>query len=246
MPDSNVVVSYRDDSFAPMVDLSIQVFNTNTVGSLTDDGNCPTATAGQCAWSDDDEFTGDGGNILVPAGVTDEDNTYYAWASNDDDDDNNEFDADDANAVSVTLSYAAQALGIRVTADTNDEVGGDGTTSSGHPVNLDKGDTVVLTAQLIDTEAATDDSADVAKSGVEITVNWAQTLTGGSLVNVYPAPDELTTDENGQVTFTITGPASTDDETDDPDRLDTVTFTGDVDGDGTDDQANNEEAALSI
>ena len=70
---------------------------------MTDDGNCPTATAGDCAWSDDNEFTDAGGNILVAAGVTDADNTYYAWMSNDDDDDNDEFDVDTANAGGLLL-----------------------------------------------------------------------------------------------------------------------------------------------
>ena len=242
--ESNVVVSYRDDNFASMVDLSIQVFDTDTVGALTDDGNCPTATVGDCEWSDDDEFTDDNGNILVVGGVTGADNTYYAWMG---DADNTDFDADDDDHVSVALSYAANSLQIRVTADTNDEVGGDGTTSGAHPVNLDKDNTVVLTAQLIDVATANDaDAGAVTKSGVEITVNWAQTsdAVGSSLINVYPAPDKLTTDENGQVTFTITGPPSEDADTNDPDRLDTVMFSGDVVGNA--DSPATVSASLSI
>ena len=238
--DSDVVVSYRDDSFAPMVDVSIKIFDTVAGSALNDDNEC--VTAGACEWSDDDEFTDDSGNIPVAGGVADADVTYYAWMG---DADNTAFDADDDAHASVTLSHAANSLQIRVTADTNDEVGGDGTAGSGHPVNLDKDNTVVLTAQLIDVATANDaDAGAVAKSGVEITVNWAQTPQDGTLVNVYPAPDKLTTDENGQVTFTITGPPSEDADTDDPDRLDTVTFSGDVVGDA--DSPVTVSAALSI
>ena len=38
---------------------------------------------------------------------------------------------------------------MRVIADTNKEVGGDGTSTSGHPVNFDKDQSVVITVQLV-------------------------------------------------------------------------------------------------
>ena len=71
--DSDVVVSYRTDSFAPMVDLSVKTFFTGNdgtadgVGALQEDGTCADATDGSnpCDWSDDETLTDDDGNILV-------------------------------------------------------------------------------------------------------------------------------------------------------------------------------------
>ena len=207
--DAVIAVSYRDDSFMPMEDVSITIFDSEAVGEFTEDGTCATAT--DCDWSENESTTDESGNNFDTTGVAEEGktNTYYAWMG---DDDTTEFDADDVDYASVTLSSTTDATAIKVTTDINEN-------ADENTVNLDSDSSVTLTVQLVD-----DDEADVAKSGVTISVGLEQATH-----EVYPGPDALTTDDNGQATFTITGPESTDE--DDLDREDTVTFTPDLDGD---------------
>ena len=216
--DTKLVVSYRDDMFVPMVDISVKTFDSATVGSFNEDGGCTDPA--ECSWSDDDILTDDSGNIHDTGDVLDgEMNTYYAWMG---DEDTSDFDSDDADYASVTLSSTTDAVGIEVELDANKE-------RSDNKVNLDKDSSVVATVQLID-----GDDDPVAKSGVKISVSVTRTLAGGDAQTVYPPLADLETDDDGQATFTINGPEGTDD--DDTDRTDVATFTVDMnDDDDTDD-----------
>ena len=210
---TDVAVSYRDEMFMPMVDVSVKVFNSDTVGQFNEDGGCSTAS--DCAWSDDESLTDASGNIFEDGTVEDgKMNTYYAWMG-DSDADENDFDVDTSPHASVTLSSTTDATDLKVTTDINEN------SSNKNTVDIDATSSVTLTAQLVD-----GDGAAVAKSGVEIKV--AVVLGGNTL---YPAPAAMKTDDDGKVTYTTSGPKSTKGNTD-PDRLDVITFSSNVDGQG--------------
>ncbi len=215
---TQIAVSYRDDNFAPMVDVSVKVFNSDTVGSFNEDGGCSTAS--DCAWTDDESLTDASGNIYEDGTVEDgKKNTYYAWMG-DADADENDFDVDTSPHATVTLSSTTDATALKVTTDINEN------SSNKNTVDIDATSSVTLTAQLVD-----DDGDPVAKSGV--TVKVAVVLGGNTL---YPAPAAMKTDDDGMVTYTTSGPKSTK-ENSDPDRRDVITFSSDVDGDDTTDAA---------
>ena len=218
-------ISVRDDNLAPMGDVSVEVFTATESGGMDDDtGECLTDDV--CDWNDNAEITNDDGNNFLPIDVATDDGdgndgnmenseTWYAWMG---DEDNSEFVKGESGEASVTLTAKADALGIRVTVDINDE-------ATTYQVDIGKDTTVVLTAQLIDTATANDADANaVAKEGVELDI----TRTRGPTEDA-PGPDAMTTDADGKVTFTIEGPADPDDGTPET-RNDTVTFTGNTDG----------------
>ena len=229
---SKVAVSYRDDMFKPMVDVSVKVFHSGDdgageagVGSFNEDGGCSMAS--DCAWTDDESLTDASGNIYIEGGVTNGNtNTYYAWMGDPDADDN-DFDVDTSPHATVTLSSTTDAVALKVTSDISMN------STNGNTVDIDATDSVTFTVQLVDI-----DGDAVAKSGVKINVAVSQNPIVGNEVTLYPAPAPLETDDDGQATYTTSGPKSTK-EDDDPDRTDTVTFTSDVDGtDGIENDAN--------
>ncbi len=213
---TQVAVSYRDDMFMPMVDVSVKVFDSDTVGSFDEDGGCTTAS--DCAWTDDESLTDASGNIYVDGTVEDgKMNTYYAWMG-DADADENDFDVDTSPHASVTLSSTTDAVSLKVTTDISEN------STNENTVDIDATSSVTLTAQLVD-----GDGEPVAKSGV--TVNVAVVQGGRTL---YPAPAAMKTDDDGQVTYTTSGPKSKKGNTD-PDRLDVITFSSaDIDDDADD------------
>ena len=219
-PAAKIAVSYRDDNFAPMVDVSIKTFysgndvDTGGVGSFNEDGGC--STAAECSWTDDESLTDDSGNIYLDGNVSDGlMNTYYAWMG-DPDEDENDFDVDASNHASVTLSSTTDAVNLKVTTDINEN------STNKNTVDIDATDSVTLTAQLVDS-----DGEPVAKSGVEIDVAVMQ-----GTQSLYPGPAPLETDDDGKVTYTTSGPKSTKDNND-VDRTDTVRFSADVDDNDT-------------
>ena len=212
--NTQVAVSYRDDKFVPMVDVSVKVFDSDIVGEFDEDGGCTMAA--QCAWTDDESLTDDSGNIYIEGEVDDgEMNTYYAWMGDSDEDENN-FDVDDSEHSFVTLSSTTDAVNLKVTTDINKN------STGGNTVDIDSGKDVTLTAQLVD-----GDGEPVAKSGVEVNISVEQ---GDD--TLYPAPDSIKTDDDGKVTYTTSGPKSTKDNAD-SDRIDTITFSSNVNDDDT-------------
>ena len=243
-------ISVRSDSFAPMGDVSVKVFTETDSGGIDDDtGECIEDDV--CDWSDNEEITNDDGNnfdsidVATDNGATpplegnmENSETWYAWMG---DEDNSEFVMGESGEASVTLTAKADALGIRVTADINEE-------ATTNQVDITKDTTVVLTAQLIDLDTdgadadAIADANAVAKEGVELAI----TRTRGDATDA-PGPDAMKTDADGKVTFTIEGPEDPDDEST-LERNDTVTFAGDVDGDTAADAVtpDNEDANLVV
>ena len=233
-------ISVRDDNFAPMADASVKVFTATESGGFDDVTNKCIATGDPCDWGDNEEITnGDGNNFEdIDVATTDADGTgtgnveasetWYAWMG---DEDNDEFVKGSSSEAMVTLTAKADALGIKVTSDINKN-------ATSNQVDVGKDRSVVITAQLIDTATATDDSKDVAKEGVTLEI----TRTRGTTTDA-PGPDDMKTDADGKVTFTIEGPAAP--GTGDPEvnRDDTVTFQGDVDGDTTDPNSPDNETA---
>ena len=241
-------ISVRDDNFAPMGDVSVKVFTATQSGGIDDDtGECNTDNA--CDWSDNENITNGSGNNFDMIDVATDDGeggsgnmenseTWYAWMGSED---NEEFVMGESGEAMVTLTAMSDALGIRVTAD----IAENATTNQ---VDVGEDMTVVVTAQLIaiDTTAAGVDAAAiadadaVAKEGVELAI----ARTRGTPADI-PPPAPMKTDADGMVTFTIMGPEDPDDGTT-VSRDDTVTFTGDVDGDGTTDTPDNETANIVV
>ncbi len=219
-----VAVSYRDDSFAPMIDVSVKTFDSDTVGEFDEDGGCEEAD--ECAWTDDESLTDASGNIYEEGTVEDgKMNTYYAWMG-DADADENDFDVDTSPHVSVTLSSTTDAVNLKVTTDISKN------STDGNTVDIDSGDDVTLTAQLVD-----GDGEPVAKAGVEVSLTVMQGAN-----TLHPGPAKMKTDDDGQVTYTTSGPKSTKGATD-VDRTDTVEFSADANGDGTVGEADTTDAS---
>ena len=216
---TDVAVSYRDDSFAAMVDVSIKTFASGNdvdpgVGSFNEDGGC--STAADCAWTDDESLTDASGNIFEDGSVSDgKMNTYYAWMG-DPDEDENDFDVDTSPHASVTLSSTTDAVALKVTTDINSN------SMNKNTEDIDGDGSVTLTAQLVDGTGEP-----VAKSGVEVSIAVVQ---GPS--TLYPGPAPMETDDDGQVTYTTSGPKSTKGAVD-KDRVDVITFSADVNNNDT-------------
>ena len=220
---TEIVVSYRDDSFAPMSDLSINYFYTGnatsadtdaeSAGALNEDNAC--ADADDC--TDNQELTDDSGNFPIAGDVANgNSNTYYAWMS---DDDNEEFDADDVAYASVTLSSDEDATHFGVESDIDDN-------ADANTVDVDVTHSVTFTVQLTDGA----DGDDVAKSGVTVSIAFVRAVDESDDGTADPGEvttrmeETMETDDNGQVSYSVSAP-STDDDDDDDDVLDTITFT---------------------
>ncbi|MDE0231115.1 MAG: hypothetical protein OXN93_02415 [bacterium] len=204
----------RDDSFMPVEDQAIDMFSSIAGdAALRDDGTCNhnmnpddvlggDFADGDCIWHDNDDATDVNGNLItsedVAPGTT---RTFYAWIGSKDGD---VFDADKftAQTASSQARYAQDDLRITDTINTHAEP-----TAEGDKVNLNSTRTVTFTVQLRNMSSGTN----VARAGVQFRVEYRQgpeTATDArnqrSYVNTHE--DLLTTDEDGKVTFTITGP----------------------------------------
>ncbi|MYA93858.1 MAG: S-layer homology domain-containing protein, partial [Chloroflexi bacterium] len=262
---STVIISVRDDSFAPVMDQAVDYFNSEAANGGLDQGECitdpATAVTGDCTWSESDEFTLEDGNLVlteitVTNGAT---NLYYAWIG---DDDGDEFDANevDYDTASVTSMKDEQAL--KVTSTINEEARSSETAD--RDVDLDRVDSVTITVQLVDTansenSGPADNAKAVARSGQKINVGVSQssdTNGDGDSSDDGEGPlfsssrvATLTTDEDGKVTYMVEGPDDNgtgdvqigDDVDGTPapeaagleDRLDVITFTYDDGNDGS-------------
>ncbi|MYD34881.1 MAG: hypothetical protein F4W98_13515 [Acidimicrobiales bacterium] len=138
--------------------------------------------------------------------------------------DENDFDVDTSPHATVTLSSTTDAVHLKVTTDINEN------STNKNTVDIDTTSSVKLTAQLVD-----GDDNPVAKPGVEVSIKVQQTTTGATPTTdiLYPPPAAMKTDDDGRVTYTTSGPKSTEGNTD-HDRVDRITFSSNVDG-STDD-----------
>ena len=214
--EATVVVSVRDDSYMPVIDQAVAVFNSESNnGGLDDEGMCDDAATfeGDCDWNDSDEPTNENGNIVDDGAGADEGmtNVYYAWIG---DADTTEFDADDVDYVSVSITSSMNERSMKVTSDANERAEGFEETD-GPKVHLGRTSSVTYTVQLVD---AIDGGGDpVAKPGASIRVRVAKDLN-----DVNTTTHE--TDDDGQFSFTIEGPTDDDDDTEQT-RNDTITIT---------------------
>jgi len=238
--DAGVVVSYRDDMFAPMEGVAIQTFELTQDQAFDEDGKCPSGVS--CAWSPNSEPTDTDGNLepaigAVPEG---ESRTVYAWMG-DADADNNEYDNDTSNAVSVEIASSTDTDLIAVSSDANKQAAGAlsaANAEGGLLINSDDQSSVTLTAQLQSDEdtpvdLTNNNQSDVEKPGVEITIGVTR-MVGDSTIFANGSYAKVTTDDSGSITFTVEGPGG-DDDTDNVTRDDTITFTIDDGDDNTTD-----------
>ena len=258
--DGSVVVSVRDDNFAPVADQAVDIFHSES-GALDEDGACKTDTGaptGDCIWNDNDEFTDGDGNIIMTGEATEgKTNVYYAWIG---EKDGAKFDSDDANYVSASIASSNAEESMKVSTSLAKQ-------TLGNQADLDKLKSVTITVQLVDGEedSTTNNGTggDVKRAGVQITVGVMQqadpdndTRTTETVYN-NTAVATITTNEDGKATYVVNAPDDDDDKDDqhpDPDatpaitdydhlenRIDTVTFTWKKGGAGlTGDNASNQ------
>ena len=242
----SVVISVRDDSFAPVADQAVDIFSSDD-GALDEDGACKTGddandsalVDGDCTWNDNDEFTdGDGNIILTGTADQGETNVYYAWIG---DEDADEFDSDDVAYVSASIASSNAEMSLKASTSLAKQ-------TIMNNADLDRVRSVTITVQLSDgthdqdTDNGTGDP--VARSGVEIKVGIN---IGGGIINNSAAT--LTTDDDGKVTYVVNAPDDDDDDDDvhidreaDPpvtdemdtleDRTDVITFSYEKGGSG--------------
>ena len=210
---ATVMVSVRDDSFGPVENQAVDVFSTTSPNNgLRKDGTCnfgtnaddvnfgDLITDGDCVWNDNDDATDVDGNLILDQPV-DQGTTRLitAWIGEDDDD---EFDADDVDEVTTSVTAKKEQVALDITSTINEHADDAYAEEQGQKVDLRAVDEVTFTAQLID-----DDDADVARAGIEVRVEYLQGAEGADgevreardYVNTHEA--ELETDENGQVSF---------------------------------------------
>ena len=229
-----LMVSVRDDSFAPVEDALVDVFSsTSGDDAFDDDGTCDTTTAdvidGDCVWNTSDEPTDGDGNIFDQV-TTDQVDTedmstrvFYAWIG---DDDTDTFDMDDENVEYVSASLTAYTVEtvIDISSDVNELASTDTTNNDAPLVHLGKTSSVAYTVQLRTAEG--EDGHDVARSGVKVTVQVSKG-TGSVVTTTHE------TDEDGKITFSVEGPDDDPDNDPDPannnasddDRNDTIVIT---------------------
>ncbi len=225
--DDTVVVSYRNDNFAPVEDMTIKFFHTGSKGTADTQSATIDDESGVCTPTDcngDDDVTDTNGNMPIEVSVeAGNEIMQYAWVGDDD------FDADDVTHVSVTVSAKTDAAGFAVESDINEN-------ADPGTVDVDVTDSVTFTVQLND--GAADNASDVLKPGQSIMVTFTRAVDSdesgsyehSEIVNRSTAT--VKTDDSGQATFTVEAPNTDADENDD-NVQDTVVFDGPGDTDVT-------------
>nr|MDE0502085.1 S-layer homology domain-containing protein [bacterium] len=227
-----VVVSVRDDMFMAVEDQAVDVFSSAAENNgLRNDGTCNFATnddvlrgsiEGDCVWNDNDDATDADGNLFT-SGEVEEGNTrvFYAWIGSKNGD---KFDADTADAATVSVSAKAAQASLKVSSTINKNADttydgpdenttpGDDADALGAKVDLRAVSSVTFSAQLKDS-----DGANVARSGVSVRVEYKQ---DDSYQNTHEAT--LTTDDAGMVSFPVNGPSN---GKGDDSRADEIIFT---------------------
>ena len=213
----NVVVSVRDDRFAPVEDQAVDHFNSDAANAGLKRGKCDGVTD-DCTWNNTDDFTGSDGNLVLDGdaaeGMT---HVYYAWIG---DEDGDKFDANTVDYASTSVVSSKDEEALKATSTINKE-------ATRNQVDLDKVKSVTVTVQLVDTEnTGSDGPADnakaVARSGQDINVGLTQ-RSNPTAAAVDPTGTAdfasskvatLTTDDDGKVTYTMDAPKDDDDKND--------------------------------
>ena len=228
-----VVASYRSDTLGAVEEMAIDVFSSaSSDKALRKDGTCNFGSdpddvlggdliSGDCVWDTNDESTDKDGNLFV--GETDVDagttRTFYAWVGSDD---GEKFDDDRVDQVTVAVTAKKAQESLKEGSDINDEAlalyQDDDGVSLGKVVDLRAQSSVTATATLKDEDGNT-----VEREGVDIRVHYRR---GSSYTNTHEVI--LPTDEEGMVSYSVTGPSNTSGTND---RADIVEFV-ELDSDG--------------
>ena len=214
---ATVMVSVRDDSFGAVENQPVDVFSSTSANNgLRKDGTCNFSSdpddvnfgdliEGDCTWNDNDDATDVDGNVVLESDVLQgSTRIIYAWIGEDDGD---EFDADSADEVSTSVTAKKEQHELKIESTINEHADKEYGLSEGPKVDLRAVSEVTFTAQLID-----EDGSDVKRAGIEVRIEYRQGKEGAdgvdprdlrSYVNTHEA--ELETDENGQVSFTVSG-----------------------------------------
>ena len=249
---TTILVSLRDDSFAPVEDMSIDVFSSAAANNgLAKDGTCNQGDApdevgggdlvdGDCTWNTNDDATDVSGNIFMDGEVAPgKTRVWSAWVGEDDGDtfDSDKFDAstDDATAmpeqaalkVTSTINKYAACYIPPVRADDTASPAIEAADEMYVPCDEDDGHDAV-TARTVNLASVgsvtyTVQLVDDDGSNVERADIAIETeYRAASYRNTLEADD--VTDDKGQYTFEVVGPVNTRSTRDD--RNDTVLFTG--------------------
>lgn len=227
-----MMVSVRDEKFAPADDVAVDWFYTDDPqGGLHSDGKCDRTKIlgeGDCVWDDDEDESVDlGGNFFqdfdATPGAT---MSVYAWVGGRD---GQRFDADTADFSVARAVSVKDADSIFVQHDVPAKafrIAGNGALV----VDLDRRSSVGFVIQLLD-----EDGAPLEREGVPVEVeveSRAVRVDAEDVRSGRPDPDlfsvgrdvssdtTVLTDENGSATFDLRGPARNE-------RLDTVTIEAD-------------------
>ena len=221
MNDGSIVASVRDDNFAAVPDQTVEIFGSDS-GAFDEDGVCKTAT-GSCTWNDgeDEELTDEDGNIVSDGGADrGKTHVYYAWIGSEDEE---KFDADDTDHVSISVVSKNEEQALKVTTSISEN-------ADGFTADLDRGGSVTVTVQLVDTADATSTppgaaaagAKSVARAGIEIDVGVTRSTdpdsdgdtTANAVVYNNTRVTTLTTDDDGKATFVVDAPKDDDDKND--------------------------------
>ena len=249
---TTIVVSLRDDSFAPVEDMSIDVFNSAAANNgLAKDGTCNQGDEpdevgggdlvdGNCTWNTNDDATDVSGNIFMDGEVAPgKTRVWSAWVGEDDGDtfDSDKFDAstDDAMAMPEQAALKVTSTINKYAACYIPAVRADDTASP----DIEAADEMyVPCSEARGHDAVTARTVNLASVG---SVTYTVQLVDDDGSNVERADIEidvgydigrykntleadLVTDDSGQVDFTVDGPVNTRSTRDD--RNDEITFTG--------------------
>ncbi|MDE0602747.1 MAG: S-layer homology domain-containing protein [bacterium] len=252
---ATVMVSVRSDSFGAVENRAVDIFSTTSANNgLRNDGTCNFGTNaddvnfgdfidGDCVWNENDDATDVDGNLIVEMDVLQgSTRLIYAWIGAKDGD---KFDADTADEATVSVTAKKEQARIDVSSTINDHADTGYAASAnryaaeeGPKVDLRAVGEVTFTAQLED-----EDGNDVKRAGIAVRVEYLQGREGATpddtgtnprdlrnFANTHAAEGE--TNENGQFSFTVQGPAD-DRRNDDQIRADDILFIVDGLEDGT-------------
>jgi hypothetical protein len=214
-----VIVSMRSDGFGAVEDQAIDIFSSNAGDkAIRNDGTCNfepdeddvlggDLVDGDCVWDDNDDATDVDGNLItdavVDAGKT---KTFYAWIG---DEDGDKFDSDKFTAQTTSASAKHAQDMLKISSTINRHAFSD---VNGQKVDLRATSSVTFTVQLRNRGA----NADVERAGVKFRVRLER---GTGYINTHES--ELVTNDEGQVSFTVTGPTDT---SSDNSRMDDIRF----------------------
>ena len=160
---------------------------------------------GDCTWNDNDDPTDVDGNLILEENVLQgTTRLFYAWVGSKD---GVEFDADQVDEATASVTAMKEQTNVTISSTINAHADEAYDGEQGQKVDLRAVSEVTFTAQLVD-----EDGSAVKRAGIAVRVEYRQGAEGmdeprdeRDYVNSHEA--ELETNEDGQVSFTVSGPA---------------------------------------